>query len=375
MSHDLHDSEATLPLHREAMAQFTGKWPTGYRPRWKRRAGWHLTAMLLSLGGGMAASHVLILGPPAFWPLVVLSWMITVHGARKGQLVINHYGVHGKLTGRKGYDRLIVEVVSTLLVTQDYRSYYRDHIKTHHHPQQLATAEDPDMQFLLALGFRPGMSRRALWQCLYTTIISPRFHYLFIRERLTTNFMSAPGYRRLMAGLHAAAVSSLLFYTGSWALWVAAWGIPLLPLYHIAALLQFVSEHRWGRDHPVSTHKHTDHLTFGRFAGDSLPARDLSMRDKMATWSRWTLRLLFLHIPTRLCVLPGDLAQHDWHHRHPGGDWSNAGYERQRDLDAGCPGWHETYEEIWGLDRAIQTVFDSMARSRSLPATSAQSGA
>lgn len=102
-------------------------------------------------------------------------------------------------------------------------------------------------------------------------------------------------------------------------------------------------------------------LTFGRFVGDPLPYRDQPPGLWLWSWGRWLTRLLFLHLPIRLCVLPGDLCQHDWHHRHPRGDWANACYERQRDRDAGCPGWPEPYETVWGLYGAIDLVFRGLA--------------
>lgn len=108
-------------------------------------------------------------------------------------------------------------------------------------------------------------------------------------------------------------------------------------------------------------------LTFGRFVGEPLPNRDLSRCARVWAWGRWCTRLLCLHIPTRLCVLVGDLCQHDWHHRHPRGDWSNACYERQYDLAAGCPGWPEPYEALWGLDKAIDAVFTGLAALPPLP--------
>jgi hypothetical protein len=108
-------------------------------------------------------------------------------------------------------------------------------------------------------------------------------------------------------------------------------------------------------------------LTFGRFVGDPLPSRALPLGQWLWAWGRWLTRLLFLHIPTRMCVLPGDLCQHDWHHRHPRGDWSNAYYERQRDRAAGCPGWPEPYREVWGLGAAIDVVFAGLASVPLLP--------
>lgn len=108
-------------------------------------------------------------------------------------------------------------------------------------------------------------------------------------------------------------------------------------------------------------------LTFGRFVGEPIPRHDLPLRPWLWAWGRWITRLLLLHIPTRMCVLVGDLCQHDWHHRRPRGDWSNAAYERQRDLAAGCPGWPEPYEAVWGLDNAIDVVFEGLASLPPLP--------
>jgi hypothetical protein len=110
-------------------------------------------------------------------------------------------------------------------------------------------------------------------------------------------------------------------------------------------------------------------LTFGRFVGEPCPSRDLPLERWLLAWGRWCARLLWLHIPTRLCVLVGDLCQHDWHHRHPTGDWSNACYARQRDLQSGCPGWPEPYTAIWGLDKAIDEVFAGLAALPPLPAS------
>jgi hypothetical protein len=108
-------------------------------------------------------------------------------------------------------------------------------------------------------------------------------------------------------------------------------------------------------------------LTVGRFVGEPIPSSGLSLGPWLWAWGRWLARLLLLHVPSRLCVLMGDLCQHDWHHRHPRGDWSNAGYARQRDRAAGCPGWPEAYREVWGLGNAIDAVFEGLASLPPLP--------
>lgn len=250
-----------LPLHKELAAHFTGHWPEGYRPRWKRKPWWHLATMGLSLGGGVVASSLLVTAPPQYWPLLGLSWMVTVHGARKGQVAMNHHAVHTNVTGRKRYDQALAEVISTLLVIQDYHSYFEDHVRIHHDPKTLATPADPDLQFLLRLGFRPGMSREALWRRLYGTVVSPRFHWLFLRARLQANYVTAPMYRRLMAGCYTAAVLAVLAFTGVWLLWVVVWVIPVFPLYHVAALLQFICEHKWLQVQDLVTPQVKEHVS------------------------------------------------------------------------------------------------------------------
>ena len=247
VSTEEHPSRRPLPvlsLSREIMAHFTGKWPGAYRPRWRRRPWWWLVTMLLSLNGGAAMSWLIITGPAQYWPGLVISWMLTVHGARKAQLVICHHAVHGNLTGRKTWDWLVGEILTTVLTIQSFHRYYQDHVRTHH-GSPLATRDDPDVKFLLAIGFRPGMRYRALWTRLYKTVVSPSFHYQLLQWRLRENFTVAPRYRCLLSGVFAVGAAAGLTLSGSWLPWLVAWGIPIFPLYHVATLLQFVSEHRW----------------------------------------------------------------------------------------------------------------------------------
>ena len=111
-------------------------------------------------------------------------------------------------------------------------------------------------------------------------------------------------------------------------------------------------------------------LSFARIVGDRLPDKALPFRQWSWAWFRWVGRLLLLHIPTRLCVLPGDLPHHDFHHRKPRFDWLHAGYARRRDIENGDSDW-PPYEEVWGLDKAIDRVFRDLA---SLPSEASLPG-
>ena len=80
-------------------------------------------------------------------------------------------------------------------------------------------------------------------------------------------------------------------------------------------------------------------------------------------WGYWAARMLFYHLPARALVLTGDSPCHDYHHRYPTSKaWPNAIFERQADLDAGCPGWPEPYQETWGLLEAMDETFKSLSQ-------------
>jgi hypothetical protein len=108
--------------------------------------------------------------------------------------------------------------------------------------------------------------------------------------------------------------------------------------------------------------------SWGRFCGRSVPAR----RGDNAVvyglhWMLWVLEHALYHLPVRLVVLPGDLPQHDFHHRNPGTmRWPNATYAREDDVNEGDPRW-PPYLEFWGLHNAIAHVFAGIAAARACP--------
>jgi hypothetical protein len=129
------------------------------------------------------------------------------------------------------------------------------------------------------------------------------------------------------------------------------------------ALLEFLSEHAWfkAKDDGLGGRAfHVSH-SWGRFCGDPVPERGA------VNWLRWTARLAFYHLPARVLVVPGDLSQHDFHHRFPSSaHWVRAAYARQEDITAGHPRW-PAYTDVWGLRVAIGHVFTIL--SEETPAT------
>jgi len=104
----------------------------------------------------------------------------------------------------------------------------------------------------------------------------------------------------------------------------------------------------------------------GRFNADSPP--DFPFRQQPLAWLFWLVRMLGYHLPVRIAILPGELPEHDYHHRHPHSkDWANGIYARQQDLEAGCPGWCESYTEVWGLFEATDRVFETLSKAPNIP--------
>jgi hypothetical protein len=73
--------------------------------------------------------------------------------------------------------------------------------------------------------------------------------------------------------------------------------------------------------------------------------------------------MLLIQLPVRVVVLVGDAPCHDFHHRRPASRlWTSYIQARQRDRDAGSPGFTAGYSETWGLFHAVDLTLASLAR-------------
>lgn len=128
----------------------------------------------------------------------------------------------------------------------------------------------------------------------------------------------------------------------------------------MSACLRLCVEHRLpsaGRDEQDDRESYAS-MTQGVFLGEPVP----EVR-QWRPWVRWWVRMLGIHLPARILVMVGDTPCHDRHHRAPNArDWVDYAYARQRDIDAGCPGW-PSYTEVWGLYNAIDAVFASFSEA------------
>ncbi|TAE83313.1 MAG: hypothetical protein EAZ60_21810 [Oscillatoriales cyanobacterium] len=199
----------------------------------------------------------------------------------------------------------------------------------------------------LILNPSPTIDTRPYWKHLWRTAISPRFHWLFLEARFKANFMNESIYRRIITILFIIFLIAGAILTQSFFKFVLAIIFPLTFLYHIASLLQFLSEHKWGSTHNKTTKSH------GRFCGVTPPTDSSPW-----AWCYWIIKMLG-HFLVRVAVLSGEMPEHDWHHKSPKTqkEWANGTYARQREVEAG-----KDYIDFWGIGQAIEHVFQGLAK-------------
>jgi hypothetical protein len=331
----------------------TGAPLPGQRPLFRHTAFSRGLVAVLQFFFGLALATLAVGQMPWALPLILPAWVLVTHAARYLQVVLLHHLSHRP---PRGWPRLVFEIVSSVLVITPYDAYRETHLGEHH-SRSLGSSGDADARLLASLGFRAGMSREALWRHLNRSLVSPRFHGVFLATRLRSNFVAAPLPRLLLAGGVQGGIVVAVFATGAWLTWIIGFVLPVVVFYQASALLQLVCEHRWFEQRGArNAREHLARLTFGRFCGEAAPF-GLGAR----AWLRFAWRISFVHLPVRLLVLVGDMPHHDAHHRRPTKlDWPNSIWARQQDLEART--WPEPYDEIWGLGRAIDEVFTGMSR-------------
>ncbi len=294
--------------------------------------------------------------PYCWTSILLICWISMVGTSRKLQLVISHYCVHLTFFNSRKLNKLIADLVSIISITADFKSYQNDHIKHHHNRKVFSTLQDPDALFLFKLGFKKGLDLNLLWKKFLYTMVSIKYHLMVTIDRLKSCLVRTSYFRKTTFILYIAFIINLAFHFKLSILeFFIAYLIPMIFLFNMSMLFQFVSEHAW-LDNELSN----DMKSWARFCGDRVP--DTSNNQfyvKFYTWLIWWMRIFFYHLPVRICILPGDLPQHDWHHFHPGSSkWMIAAYERQKLINHVREEKIEReFTEIWGLKKAIDKVF------------------
>lgn len=312
------------------------------------RVKWH--PVLAAVAGAVQTAVGITIGAIglqlAWWwavPLLALSWPITAGGMRRLDVVVVHQTLHKMFTRSAAGNRVVSEIVTTLMWRPPYDSNRQEHLLHHAFP---CSNRDGDTLYLRSTGARPGMTRREFRRYLLGALVSPKHHWGFFSGRIKANFFSRPPvYRLAMSLVYLAALVTVLALTGWWMQWLLLWFVPVTFFFHNQTLLYTLSEHRWWLYDNAErlTKQQRDELTFGRFVGRPAPVGDRGP-GRVLAWTGWWLRTTLLYAPYRTCVLVGDTVQHDLHHVRPKCDWANSSWVRRDDVVGGS----DRYYEAWG---------------------------
>jgi hypothetical protein len=351
----------------------TGVPLAGSGPRVRWRPGLAATAGVVQTAAGIAAGAFALSSPPVVLvPLLLLVLPVIAGGMRRLDVVVVHQTLHGMFTASRAGNRVVSEIITTLLWRPPYDGNRDEHLTHHAYPCSL---RDGDTQYLMSTSVRPGMSRREFRRTMFRALVSPRHHWAFFSSRVKGNFFTRmPVYRLAMSLTYLAATITFLALTGLWLEWLLLWFLPATFFFHNQTYLYTLSEHRWWLFDNAErlTRAQRDQLTFGRFCGEPMPASSGPRR--VLDLAGWWARMVFVYTPYRMCILVGDTVQHDLHHIRPKCDWANSSWERNDELGGERS---DRFYEAWGglLTHVYvgNSVRDVDAR-RSAPLTTAGAG-
>lgn len=341
----------------------TGKALPGQKPLIRHAWASYLAMTLIVFFTGLAVSTLAVALMFPLWYLALpVGWLLTVNGERLMVLVIAHQALHRRFSGSPRGDAFWGEVVTVLSVFHTFRDFKEEHFDNHHRREVFATEADPPVQFLLDLGFRPGLSRTALWRRAWVVFFSPVFYWNGFLGRIGSN-LKGSGRRIAGFAVWMGWWLSLPFWLPHGALvTVLAFVVPVVLFAQLSALLDRLGEHEWlAPRKPEFGHRfYTVANTSARYCGSPVPPSGLPVGARLPAWIRWIALTVFYHLPSRLLVVVGDLPNHDYHHRYPSTpDWTTSAYARQRDIDTGPEG--PPYREVWGMGAAIDQMFRTLA--------------
>ncbi|RUV40034.1 fatty acid desaturase [Mesorhizobium sp. M1A.T.Ca.IN.004.03.1.1] len=303
-------------------------------------------------GIGLAVTFLLMGG---VWLLALpFAWILTVNGASSLKL-ISHYAAHACVTGNKRLDNWVGEVLTAFVLASNMDEYAHGHTMKHHGMEGIGTADDPDMGLLFMMGFETGREISWYKKRLLLSLISPRYHLLFLWDRLRSNFITGSTTRRLMAWSMHGVILGLVVWLGDLNVWFLAWFVPVGPLLAISIGLQVPAEHLWlsRRASNEAPRDFVRRISHGRFFLVAAPRRDLSWGEALLAWGYWSAAMLGPMLE-RGFVCVSVMPAHDFHHRHARiMEWPVEHYLRQHEIDRGA----SDYRDIYGNSAALGAFF------------------
>ncbi len=313
-------------------------------------------SLRLVVGVALALVGLSTEGWPAAFAMIALGGVLTVSGNGVVQVVVFHYCAHNGVFATEVVNRLVGRLISIVFLFKRFDDYKREHIQ-HHRAQKLITEEDEFASFVVKVcGLCPGMAHGRLRARLAFLLLSPRFHFAFLKLRVLGNFSSEDTAHARRFVVFWTAFIALTLISGFWLEVAVAWLLPLTIWLQIATVFRILCEHRFPDAQLLTVRGKAliANATTGVFSGRPAPMRRADPLANAAAWGMWWLDLLTLKLLARLIVLVGDAPAHDFHHRRPGTKhWPDALHERDADKRAGCPGYPTNYIDVWGLMAAI----------------------
>ena len=323
------------------------------RPAWT-----YVSEALMWIACGLALGMIAFQAGTALgWALLPLSLIATSCGLGLFQVVVFHHCGHGTVFKDRDTNRQVGRLISAVLLFKHFDAYRREHM-LHHNARKLLTEEDEFADFVLGMcRLEPSLPKGELWRrVLINVVLSPAFHLRFLHRRARAAMRSGDVlHNRVSAGfwLGSAVVATLC---GQLVPYLVVWVLPVTLLLQLATIGRILCEHRFPEPALITARgrEFVCRATAGVFPGSMPPSASAASLAGLFAWSAWWVDLLTVQLFVRLFVLVGDAPCHDFHHRRPAAAaWTSYAHARQRDVDAGCPGFPLNYGETWGLVRAI----------------------
>jgi len=297
--------------------------------------------------------------------LLFISLTLTTSGLGVFQVVVFHHCAHGTVFSTWERNRFVGRLISAVFLFKHFDHYRKEHMY-HHSARKLLTEEDEFADFVIGMcRLEPEMPKRELWRrVLVNVVFSPGFHLRFLlrRVRAATRSQDPRHNAVAVAALVLPAAASAL--TGHAFTYLIIWFLPLTLLLQWATIGRILCEHRFPKPALIAARdkEFVCLATAGVFPGAVPPREPALSLSGLAAWSTWWLNMLTIQLLVRVIVLVGDAPCHDFHHRRPSTkQWTDYIHARQKDVDAGCPGFPLNYGETWGLFRAIDENLATLA--------------
>jgi fatty acid desaturase len=327
----------------------------------------YFTAASAALVIGVAASHVAIISGN-LWSLPI-GWGLTLYGMRELRLPIMHAASHDDLTHILWLDHLIGQAIAFLLWNEPFAAYKNQHEKgipgsrkkVHHKWTDLLTPGEDTFEAHKNYGFKPGVSLQENWEHLIWLLVNPAFYARRLLKSLKAMLFSPYSTANLLALVIWLTVVGVAIASGNLGEFTLIWLVPRAFFYEICGLLRMSVEHYYPEGDARGKRTMSDYrqMTKAIFCAEPSPclSPDATALETYLAWEGWALKMVAIHLPTKLFVLTGDSPCHDLHHARPGADWANSEIERQKLAESGFP-----LTANWGLVAAIKDFFDSLAK-------------